>query len=204
MYYHSVGDLTAFILAGGKSTRMGADKAFLQLEGRTLLARALEMTHSVTQEVRVVGSAAKFSSFGNVIEDVYPERGPLGGIHAALRSAASELNLILAVDLPFIEPRFLEYLAAQARETTAAVTVPRAGGGWQPLCAIYRRQFASVAEQSLLQGGNKIDPLFAQVETRVVEATELSKLGFSENMFQNLNSPEEWAAAERQQRAKRS
>lgn len=190
-----MGDLTAFILAGGKSTRMGTDKAFLQLEGHTLLERATEMARAVAGEVRVVGDPAKFANFGRAVEDVYPERGPLGGIHAALSTTSTELNLMLAVDLPFMEARFLAYLVSQARATGAVVTVPRAAGGFQPLCALYRREFASLAEQSLRAGRNKIDPLFTQVETRVLEEAELARLGFSAEIFRNLNTPEDFAQA---------
>ena len=70
--------LTAFILAGGMSTRMGADKAFVMLDGRTLLARLLELAHSVTSDVRIVGDAGKFASFAPVVEDVFRGCGPLG------------------------------------------------------------------------------------------------------------------------------
>src|SRR5690242_14390814 len=87
-------NLTAFILAGGKSTRMGADKAFVPLEGRPLLARAIELAGAVTSDVRIVGSAEKFGSFGPVVEDQFRDCGPLGGIHAALRSSSTDLNLI--------------------------------------------------------------------------------------------------------------
>jgi len=70
---------TGFILAGGKSSRMGVDKAFLEVGGRTLLARALELAETVAQQVRVVGDKTKFAPFGIVVDDIYPERGPLGG-----------------------------------------------------------------------------------------------------------------------------
>ncbi len=66
-------DLAAFILAGGKSTRMGADKAFVTLDGRTLLARALELARSLTPDVRIVGDPAKFAAFAPVVEDVFRE-----------------------------------------------------------------------------------------------------------------------------------
>src|SRR5690348_1515752 len=95
-------DVAAFILAGGKSTRMGADKAFVPLDGRTLLARALDLARSVTPDVRIVGNPETFASFAPVVEDVFRDRGPLGGIHAALRASTKELNLILAVDVPFV------------------------------------------------------------------------------------------------------
>jgi molybdopterin-guanine dinucleotide biosynthesis protein A len=198
-----VSDLTAFILAGGKSTRMGTDKAFLQLEGRTLLAHALHVARMVAGEVRIVGDSAKFAPYGHVVEDVYPERGPLGGIHAALSGMSTELSLVLAVDLPFVEPRFLEYLISQARETGAVVTVPRAGGGFQPLCAAYRREFAGIAERSLRAGRYKIDALFTQVETRVLEEAELTRLGFSADIFRNLNTPEEFERANNKNRGAR-
>ena len=94
-----VEDVTAFVLAGGKSTRMGKDKAFLEFRGRILLARALELAAGAGQEVRIVGDPRKFAAFGQVIEDIYRERGPLGGIHAALKSSSTRLNLMLAVDI---------------------------------------------------------------------------------------------------------
>jgi molybdenum cofactor guanylyltransferase len=186
-----VDDVTAFVLAGGKSTRMGKDKAFLEFRGRILLARAVELAAGAGQEVRIVGDPRKFAAFGKVIEDIYRERGPLAGIHAALNSSATELNLMLAVDLPFVQPDFLKYLISVARETKALVTVPRAGDGLQPLCGVYRREFAQVAEQSLARGKNKIDALFAEVETRIVGPEEISHAGFSGQVFRNLNTPEE-------------
>jgi molybdopterin-guanine dinucleotide biosynthesis protein A len=188
-------DLTAFILAGGKSTRMGTDKAFVDYAGRTLLARALELTRSVAFDVRIVGSKEKFAAFAPVVEDVIRDCGPLGGIHAALRASSTELNVMLAVDVPFVSRAFLQYLIAQARRAPeAAVVVPRGDGGWQPLCAVYHREFASVAERALLAGRNKIDRLFDEVRTRVIEQEELEGAGFSSAVFRNLNTPEELEA----------
>ena len=197
MNHERTNAVAAFVLVGGKSTRMGRDKAFLRLDGETLLVRALRLAGAVAGEVRIVGEAKKFGAYGRVVEDVYRDRGPLGGIHAALLSTTTELNLMLGVDLPFVQPRFLQYLVRQAQESGAVVTVARAGGGWQPLCAVYRREFADVAEQSLRQGRNKIDALFAQVKTRVIEEEELSREGFSAEMFRNLNTPEDWESAQR-------
>ncbi len=187
---------TGFVLAGGQSSRMGTDKAFVELEGRTLLTRTLALAQKVAEDVRILGSKEKFASFGSVVEDEFPNHGPLGGIHAALRASATDLNLILAVDMPFLEIRFLQYLLREAvRAEGAVVTVARAGGGWQPLCAAYRKRFAELAEPSLRQGKNKIDPLFRQIELRVVEETEIEQQGFSSIMFRNLNTPEELSGA---------
>jgi len=183
--------VTAFVLAGGKSSRMGRDKAFLELGADTLLAKGLKLAGAVSPDVRIVGDLKKFGSFGQVIEDVYRDCGPLGGIHAALSTSTTDLNLMLAVDLPFVSSELLEYLVLRARESGATVTVPRAGKRLQPLCALYRRLFANVAEQSLRAGKYKIDALFAKVETRVIEEDELTQAGFSVAMFRNLNTPEE-------------
>jgi len=195
VYYQRVDGITAFIVAGGKSSRMGKDKAFLQLGGQTLLARALALAATVTEEVRIVGDPVRFLPFARVVQDVFPGRGPLGGIHAALRASETELNLMLAVDLPFVESRFLAYLTASACQCAAVVTVPRSAGGWQPLCGVYRREFAALAERALRKSKNRIDSLFAAVETRAIGDEELVRMGFSANMFRNLNTPEEWQKA---------
>ena len=194
MYYQGMGDrmqgVSVFILTGGKSSRMGADKAFVTLEGQTLLARALELARGVRSDVRIVGDAAKFAAFGPVVEDVFRGCGPLGGIHAALRASEAELNLILAVDVPFVTRELMEFLIARAQGSGAMVTVPRCGGGWQPLCAVYRREFADIAEGALRHGKYKIDALF-EGRAQAVGEDELRAAGFSAAMFRNLNTPEE-------------
>jgi molybdenum cofactor guanylyltransferase len=189
-------DLTAFVLAGGKSTRMGMDKAFVTLHGQTLLARAVQLCRAVVSEVRIVGDSTKFAPFAPVIEDLFPGCGPLGGIHAALRASENELNLIVAVDLPFLSPALLQFLIARARDSVAVVTIPRAAGRWQPLCAVYRRSFGDSAEAALRAGLYKIDSLFAMTLTRVIEEEELRAAGFALEVFQNLNTPQELAQAQ--------
>jgi len=192
--------LTAFILAGGQSSRMGGEKALLEFGGRTLLEHALEKARAVAEAVYVVGAREKFNSFGPVLEDAYPRCGPLAGIHAALRSTQSELNLVLAVDTPFVEERFLRYLVEKSQESAALVTVPQTQDGWHPLCAVYRREFAEAAEAALRARHFKIDALFSPGQTRTISAAELEKFAFDPAMFQNLNTPQELAAARRRLR----
>lgn len=182
-------NITAFVLAGGKSTRMGRDKAFIEYEGRTLLERALGLARFVAGDVRIVGSPEKFAAYGTVIEDVFRDCGPLGGIHAALRCSRTDLNSMLAVDMPFLSRGFLDYLIGKGRDSRAVAIVPRSGGRLQPLCAVYRRAFAGFAENSLRAGQNKIGALLATVETQVIEEEELVRAGFSTSGFHNLNTP---------------
>lgn len=179
---------------------MGTDKAFVPLDGRTLLARALDLTRSVTTDVRIVGDRNKFAPFAAVVEDVFPGCGPLGGIHAALLASQKELNIILAVDLPFVSFALLQFLITRARNANSTVTLARAGGFRQPLCAVYRREFTAFAENSLRSGRYKIDPLFEELvfeelKVEVITDEELETAGFTSAIFRNLNTPEELAGA---------
>lgn len=175
---------------------MGKDKAFLEFEGRTLLTNALGLARAVADEVKIVGDPAKFADFGTVVEDIYPGRGPLGGIHAALRSSETDLNLMIGVDLPLLEVRFLKYLIASAVQSGAVVTVPRVDVHYEPLCAMYRSEFVVPAEQALIAGHNKIDALFTGLSICMVEDQELAQNGFSSSMFRNVNTPEDWKLAQ--------
>ena len=202
--------VAAFVLAGGKSLRIGQDKAFLPWEGHTLLERALEATQVVASRTRIVGAKAEFEAYGSVVEDVFVDRGPLGAIHAALSATDREFNLVLAVDLPFATPALLTYLIGRAHETPCLATVPRLGGGWEPLCAVYRREFAKVAEPALKRGQNAIYPLLEdgswledgvdraragvqeigmhEVGVLEIDEKELVAAGFGPWMFRNINT----------------
>lgn len=187
-----------FVLAGGKSSRMGADKAFLDFGGQTLLDRALAVTAAVCGNVTIVGDPSKFAGYaeekyGMAVPDIFPGCGPLGGIHAALVHSPAELNLMLAVDMPFVAAELLEFLFATAgdRNNHAMITVPRTARGFQPLCAVYRREFSVASERALREGKYKIDAAFSEVSLRVIEAAELETAGFSEREFFNVNTPKD-------------
>jgi len=186
-----------YVLAGGKSSRMGIDKAFLNFGGRTLLERATGLMRNVCAEVGIVGDATKFAKYGDVIEDVYPGCGPLAGIHAALLRSSAESNLMLAVDMPFVTRELLEFFFVTANESEATVVVPRMAAGFQPLCAVYRRDFGAAAEGALRAGKYKIDQLFPSVTLRVIDEDELTRAGFSEQMFFNVNTADDLRTAQR-------
>jgi len=199
-------DVNAFVLAGGASTRMRCDKAFITFRGQTLLESALQLARGVTDTVRIVGAREKFQPYGVVIEDEFSGHGPLAGIHAALRTSTAELNLMLALDTPLLQPRFLQHLVERAAASQAIVTVPLVTDAAEgearlhPLCAVYRRAFALIAERALRDDRNRIDALFPQVETLLIERKEIEQLGFSVEMFRNLNSLEDLHALEEEMR----
>jgi molybdenum cofactor guanylyltransferase len=190
-----VNGVAVFVLAGGRSRRMGQDKALLPMGDSTLLERVLRTATALTANVHIVGSAQKYA--GTVIEDQYAGQGPLAGVHAALSFSRYELNLILAVDLPFVSTELLRYLVQEAGRDNQLVTVPHAGGRLQPLCAVYRRGFVRLAADSLARGANKIDTLFEQCSRRIISEDELASAGFGEESFANVNTPEDLAAARR-------
>ena len=187
--------ISVFILAGGKSTRMGSDKALLELAGKPLIARAVELARKLSSDVKIVGDMVKFSAFGPVVSDVYLNHGPLGGIHAALAASITDWNLGLGVDLPFIKAEFLKYLVGEAQSSGAVVTVPSTSHYFEPLGAVYRAQFRATAERALSAGKNKIDALFSELSLRVITEEELTRAGFTPAIFRNLNTPEDWVRA---------
>jgi len=129
------------------------------------------------------------------VADIFSGCGPLAGIHAALVHSPAELNLMLAVDMPFVSTELLAFLFAVAENNDAIITVPRASKGLQPLCAVYRRSFSTVAEEALRAGKYKIDAAFSSVSIRVIEDVELAAAGFSEQSFFNVNTPQDRLAA---------
>jgi molybdopterin-guanine dinucleotide biosynthesis protein A len=175
---------------------MGVDKALLDFGGQTLLDRALSVMGAVCENVAIVGDPARFTKYEAVVADIFPGCGPLAGIHAALVHSSAELNLMLAVDMPFVSSGLLAFLLAAAEVSDAVVTVPRTGKGLQPLCAVYRRRFSVAAEQALQAGKYKIDAAFDGVAVRVIEEKELAAAGFLERSFFNVNTPRDRLAAE--------
>jgi molybdopterin-guanine dinucleotide biosynthesis protein A len=187
-YDVGVDDVTAFILAGGHSSRMGSDKALLTVGNQTLLERALHTAAAVANTVFIAGQRDRYAQYGDVVEDVFPDCGPLGGIHAALCITRTELNLMLAVDTPSVGPDFLSWLLEQARASSELVVVPEALGGLQPLAAVYHRSLRAVAEQALRRGDYKIGHLFSLAPTRYISEAEIHAAGFSPMLFRNVNT----------------
>lgn len=205
-------DISGFVLAGGKSTRMGRDKAAISLNGRTLLEHALGTLRQVCSDVLILGSPQLYGNCGaEVVEDIFPGCGPLGGIHAALLHTRTRFNLIIAVDTPFLSVGFLRFMMDHAVASNAAVTTPEIAGYRQPLCSVYSRDFLPIAEQALRAAAShregpshegksveyKIVPLFPADGTCVISEAEIRKFAFTTEMFDNLNTPDDLKRAQR-------
>lgn len=184
---------SAVILAGGKSSRMGRDKAFLDAGGQTLLARQIAVARAAgAEEIFISGRGdTDYAAFpGRVLHDRLPDAGPLGGVEAALTRAAHPLLLVLAVDLPEIQAALLGELAGHC--TSGTGVIPRVQGALEPLAAFYPRAARPLARRLLRRKQFAVCGLAerccAAGRMREVEMTAAA------GQFLNWNSPADRAA----------
>jgi molybdopterin-guanine dinucleotide biosynthesis protein A len=134
-------DAEGWVLAGGRSLRMGRDKARVELAGRSLLGHMLEKLEALGVRARVAGLREPVDGVtAEVIPDAHPDCGPLSGMETALGRSEADLVLVLGVDLPLLETEFLAWILQRAETTGAMATIPILLGEPQPLCAVYRRE----------------------------------------------------------------
>jgi len=184
-------DAAGFVLAGGRSSRMGQDKALLRLGGEPLVQRAVRKLSEICAEVAIAGGTEDLARFGRVIPDKSPGCGPLGGIVSALEQSSFEWNLFLSVDAPFVPASALKALLVMAAGFQGVGVVARVQGRMQPLCAVYSRRALGVLQQELAGGRWK-------VLSAIEGAGSVKVVDFEDaNWFANLNTPEEFAEAER-------
>lgn len=195
-------NFTGYVLAGGRSSRMGSDKAFLELcGGETFLNRAVSRLAPICENRTVVLNHSQQNFIEKLpknikcIFDAFENRGAPGGIHAALEDCKTEYALILAVDLPFITTAAMANLAAIAAESkkVAAVVPIQSDGRIQPLCAVYRPAECLQKLSKLLAETTSVSArdFLALIETRFVEQNELTIAG-NDNLFFNVNRPEDF------------
>ncbi len=166
---------------------MGRDKALLQLEGETLVARALRSLAGVCADVAIAGGAPELERLGRVIVDGHPGCGPLGGIVAALEASTHEWNCFLAVDVPFVPLSVWQTLLARAEAGDAVAVLAEANGFPQPLVGVYAKRALPVLREHLEAGSLKVMQVL-----RAAGRVEL--VGFQQTeWFRNVNTPEEYA-----------
>ncbi len=200
-------ELDSFILIGGRSSRLGEDKAFVDIGGKTLATRSAQMIEKALSRGRitfVVSSEGQFktdllsSLVHPVIPDLKPGLGVWSGIDAALVNARSEWVFILACDLPFISAELLRLLSGFVNGEVEAVVPRQTDGRLQPLCAFYRAQQALRALEEIFTGHRFLPPLnliFDNLKTRIVEPDEYDHLPNAEKLFLNINTKNDLTAA---------
>lgn len=186
--------VSAAIMAGGKSRRMGRDKAWLDLgDGRPIVRRVIDVASEVADEVFLVANDAHFDSLGlRVVPDRFPEGGVLGGIATGIGAAAHERVLVVACDMPFVRPDVLRLLVDRSEGWDAVV--PRVGEEYETLHALYTKACLPTIERALAAGKMRVISFFGDVRLRIVDEGELRVLDPDLRSVTNVNTPEELAA----------
>ena len=199
-------DIDAFILIGGRSSRLGSSKAHVKLGSETLAKRAFQTVSRSVPEGRVTFVAANDAQFGieairsggPFIFDLIPDRGPLGGLHAALAYAKSEWIFVLACDYPFVSAEFISLLAEYVSEDFGAVVPEQSDGRLQPLCAFYRTAAARPVVEEIIEWPRVPPPLHeivSRLNPRTVHPAEYAHVRGADEQFTNINTASDLEAA---------
>lgn len=185
-----------FVVAGGRSSRMGRDKALLPWGGGTLLDHAAARLREACCEVRVLcGPDPRYAGCGLPLDvDVVREAGALGGLLTGLRvlRTGHRPGLFLAVDVPLVPAALLRHLIASSEGWDAVV--PRTPAGPEPLCAVYRSACLPAVERRIAVADLKMTSFWSDVAVREIPEGDLARFGDPARMFRNLNSPDDYAA----------
>lgn len=197
--------MTGLILAGGASKRFGTPKHKLMLGGTTLLERAARRMRGLTDRVVIVAGADDVVLPGvPVINDIFSGFGPLGAIHAGL-SFTEDTCAVVGCDMPFFSVELLRFLESECMRSLCAV--PKAGGFWEPLHAVYRPECISAVERLLRQynaparaqgertAGPQVSWLFDQVTVVEVDEDRIRRFGDPSVIFFNINSRDDYQVA---------
>jgi len=184
-----------FAVAGGRSQRMGRDKALLPWGETDLLGHALARLRTVTDDVRILsGPERRFSDRGVPVEvDPAPDLGPLGGLVAALDAASGVDVLLLGIDLPLIPSGLLARLVQLMPGFDTVV--PVSARGPEPVCALYGAACREPVQRRVSAGELKMTAFWPDVRVLELGPSELGAFGDPEELFLNVNAPEDYARA---------
>ena len=184
--------VTSIVLAGGRGSRLGREKHSEPLAGRSLIERTVDHLRGLSSEVLIViSSAQSLSSFAlcagtRTVVDLYPGKSSLGGIFTGLAFSNSFHNLVVACDMPFLNPDLLRYMIDLSLEVD--VVMPRLGGFEEPLHAIYSKDCIPHMERQLGEGNLKITAFFDLVRVRYVTGEEIDRFDPQHLSFFNINT----------------
>jgi molybdopterin-guanine dinucleotide biosynthesis protein A len=193
----------AYVLAGGGSTRFGRDKALVEFAGKPMLARMIELMRTFAPDVRIVAARGKYADFETeIVEDLWPGEGPLGGIVTALlntkeRETACELNVIVSCDMPFLGADWMKFLAERAGESDAQVVLPHSEHGPEPLCACWRTNAVETLRPAFERGVRKVTQGISLLRSEVLDERDWKRFDSAGRLFWNMNTAADYAEARR-------
>lgn len=197
--------LSVAILAGGRSRRMGQDKALMPFLGRPLILRIFERLQSLSEEVFVMTSRPEELSFLGIpvhSDLVFPGQGSLIGIYSSLLTATKPLVAVVGCDMPFANPDLFEHERELILASNADVVIPSTSSGLEPLHAVYRRETCLPVLQAELEAGErKIIAWFPKVKVHFLPDEVTAQYNPNQLAFWNLNTPEDFRLAEAQARS---
>ena len=183
-----------FVLVGGRSSRMGRDKALLEIDGSALAVRTAAEVARAAGSATLIGDPEKYGFLGYpVIRDYFTGCGPLAGIHAALAASRADWNLVVACDMPDVTAGFLVYLLESAERLDCDCMLPAGPAGLaEPLCAVYSGRSRETIQRALESGVRKVLDGLAGLRIHVLPVSGASP-------FRNLNTAEDWVQYRRVQ-----
>jgi molybdenum cofactor guanylyltransferase len=185
---------TIAISAGGKSSRMGTDKAFVHILGKPLIEHLIERVADVGQEetLLITNRLADYAHLTlPMYKDVLPDKGSLGGIYSAIYHSSHPYTLVLACDMPFVSTDLLRYMAALRAGDQYDVIVPRVAGYPQGLHALYSRDCLEPIRQRLEADELKVVSFYDDVRVRYIDEDEYKAFNEKGLAFYNVNTPDE-------------
>ena len=190
-YENDKNDLSGIILSGGKSIRMGRNKAFIEIDGKPIIHRIQSLFEKVFNETIIVTNQKElFLSFNSKIyTDLIPQRGVLGGLYTGLFFSSFPYSFCVACDMPLLKEGLINYLIKKIEDYD--VIVPRTKDGLQPLHAIYSKHCLGPIKNIMDEGKYKIIDIYPMVNVRVIEENEFIFLDPLRESFINVNTPEE-------------
>jgi len=193
-------EISSIVLAGGKSSRLGHDKVFKTVGDRNLLDLVIDCVAPLSQETILVAASKNALVQSNkyprlkLVTDVYPDKGPLGGVYTGLLASTSFYNLVVASDMPFLNPALLHYMIQVSTDFDLVVT--RVGDLVEPLHAVYAKSCLEPIEHLLKHNELSVRQLFPRVRTRYVEADEIERFDPDHLSFFNVNTQGDLRKAE--------
>jgi molybdenum cofactor guanylyltransferase len=190
--------MTGVVLAGGRNSRMGRDKASLPWQESDFLQVILRELASICDELIVVTNTVRPETLPNVryVSDIIPQCGPLSGIHAGLVHASSEYAFVTACDMPYISSAAVNYICGQSPGWDAVV--PGSADFHEPLFACYAKNCIAAIESLLQSNNRKTQALFPLVRCKHIPLDELKSFDPQLRLLRNINSPADYQAALRE------
>jgi len=188
--------VTGVIQAGGKSTRMGGEpKALMELGGKLIIERIVEVLGSVLSDLLIVTNTPELYAFLGIpmVPDVFPEHGSLGGIYTGLKAAKGEAAFTVACDMPFLKPEVVRLVVSRAGE--ADVVIPKVGEQYETLHALYAKACLPHMEAVLQARRFRVVGFFPKVKVLEIPEAGVARLADPHLCFMNVNTPDELARA---------